>query len=153
MSARDKKGGNVGKKFVKFFSSIKSELKKVVWPDRKKLVQSTVTVLAICLIMAGVVFAIDKVLSGALGAMGFYPETSKEAVTTPSATMPAVPTLGATSQKSDSSAEVSSPETSDGASQGQEGEEEVEDTDVDTEADADTDANTETETNTESASE
>ena len=62
MPEKDKKAGKFGKKIVKFFSDIKSELKKVIWPDRKKLIQSTVTVLAICAIMAALVFVIDKVL-------------------------------------------------------------------------------------------
>ncbi|MHB8964233.1 MAG: preprotein translocase subunit SecE, partial [Saccharofermentanales bacterium] len=68
-----------GKKIVKFFLDLKSELKKVVWPDRKKLTQSTITVLMICLMMAVLVFVIDKVLSGTLNAVGFFPDTSSAA--------------------------------------------------------------------------
>jgi preprotein translocase subunit SecE len=66
----------IGTVVSKFFSELKSELKKVVWPDRKKLTQSTITVLSICLIMAFVVFAIDRVLAGTLGLVGFFPDTN-----------------------------------------------------------------------------
>lgn len=87
MADKGKKAG-AGKKLVKFFGDIKSELKKVVWPDRKKLTQSTITVLAICLIMAALVFAIDKVLSGSLDAIGFFPEISEE-TSQPAVSIPA----------------------------------------------------------------
>ena len=83
MPEKDKKAGKFGKKIVKFFSDIKSELKKVIWPDRKKLIQSTVTVLAICAIMAALVFVIDKVLSTTLDAVGFFPDTESQTVSKP----------------------------------------------------------------------
>lgn len=68
------KSGNIGKRIVKFFSELKAELKKVVWPDRKKLVHSTLTVISICLIMALIIFVIDRILAGGLGLVGFFPE-------------------------------------------------------------------------------
>lgn len=76
MPDKNNKAVKIGKKLVKFFLDLKSELKKVVWPDRKKLTQSTVTVLMICLLMAVLVFVIDKVLSTSLNLVGFFPETS-----------------------------------------------------------------------------
>ncbi len=66
----------VGKKIAKFFVELKAELKKVVWPDRKKLTQSTITVVMICLFAAIFIFSVDKILSGFLGAVGFFPESS-----------------------------------------------------------------------------
>lgn len=68
-----------GKKIIKFFMELKSEMKKVVWPDRKKLTQSSITVVAICLLAAALIFAIDQILSGVLGAIGFFPKTSSTA--------------------------------------------------------------------------
>lgn len=79
MPDKNNKAVKIGKKLVKFFLDLKSELKKVVWPDRKKLIQSTVTVLTICFLMAVLVFVIDKVLSGSLNAVGFFPDTSTAA--------------------------------------------------------------------------
>ena len=72
--SKTSKSGNIGKRVTKFFSELKAELKKVVWPDRKKLVQSTITVIAICLIMAAIIFVIDRLLAGGLGLVGFFPE-------------------------------------------------------------------------------
>lgn len=66
----------IGKKIAKFFSELKAELKKVIWPDRKKLIQSTTAVLMICLFAAVFIFAVDKLLSGVLDVVGFFPETS-----------------------------------------------------------------------------
>lgn len=89
MSKKGKKTDNVGKKIIRFFGDIKSELKKVIWPDRKKLIQSTITVISICLIMAVLVYSIDKVLSMSLNAIGFFPEVSSESKTAP-VSIPAV---------------------------------------------------------------
>ena len=72
--SKTSKSGNIGKRIVKFFSELKSELKKVVWPDRKKLISSTLTVISICLIMAAIIFVIDRILAGGLGLVGFFPE-------------------------------------------------------------------------------
>ena len=108
MPDKEKKAGNFGKKIIKFFSDIKAELKKVIWPDRKKLVQSTATVLAICAIMAALVFVIDKVLSGSLEAVGFFPDTSSKAVSLPVS----VPAISVELSSESSSAEESSQDTS-----------------------------------------
>ena len=82
------KFGNIGKKIVKFFVDLKAEMKKVVWPDRKKLIQSTIAVVSICFIAALIVFTIDKILSTSLGAVGFYPKAdSSEATNNPLPTL------------------------------------------------------------------
>ena len=44
-----------------FFKSFKTELKKVVWPTPKQLVNNTVTVITIVLICAAIVFVLDFV--------------------------------------------------------------------------------------------
>ena len=44
-------------KIVKFFKEVKSEMKKVVWPSRKQLVNNTLIVIAV-VILVGVVIAI-----------------------------------------------------------------------------------------------
>jgi len=110
MPEKENKAGKFGKKIIKFFSDIKAELKKVIWPDRKKLIQSTVTVLAICAIMATLVYVIDKVLSASLEAVGFFPETSSQAASAP-LSLPAV-SVELSSETSSASAEGSSQESS-----------------------------------------
>ncbi len=40
---------NLGKRLTNFFVSMKAEVKRVMWPDRKRLIQSTATVLVIAL--------------------------------------------------------------------------------------------------------
>lgn len=66
------KTAQTGKKLKNFFANMKAELKRVVWPDRKRLIQSTATVLAIC-IMAGIIlFLVDTLVGGILENIGFY---------------------------------------------------------------------------------
>lgn len=95
MSDKDKKMNKFeqsGKRVAKFFIELKAELKKVVWPDRKKLIQSTVTVLTICLIMAVLVYLIDAVLRGSLNTVGFFPQASSSSTTTSQNTgLPTIP--------------------------------------------------------------
>lgn len=86
----------IGKKMVKFFMELKSELKKVVWPDRKKLTQSTITVVMICIFAAVLIFSVDRVLSGFLGLVGFFPESQSSTV----ATSNLLPTAAVQSQTS-----------------------------------------------------
>ena len=54
-----KKENNKNKK--SFFKDFKAELKKVVWPTPKQLVNNTVTVIALVLIVAAIVFVLDFV--------------------------------------------------------------------------------------------
>ena len=42
-----------------FFKDFKAELKKVIWPTPKKLVNNTVAVITIVLITAAIVFVLD----------------------------------------------------------------------------------------------
>lgn len=74
---------SAGKKLKSFFISLKAELKRVVWPDKKRLIQNTATVLAICLIAGLILFIVDSVLGGILEGVGFYtPNTTTAATTT-----------------------------------------------------------------------
>ena len=47
------------KKDKRFFKDFKAELKKVIWPSTKQLVNNTTAVIAIVLIIAVIVFALD----------------------------------------------------------------------------------------------
>ncbi len=77
----------LGLKIGKTFLDIRSELKKVIWPDRRKLVSSTMTVVAICLVFGIVIWVVDGILSLVLESVGFF--KSNTATATPT-TAPAV---------------------------------------------------------------
>ena len=54
---KDKKDNSKNKK--SFFKDFKAELKRVVWPTPKQLVNNTVAVITIVLITAAIVFVLD----------------------------------------------------------------------------------------------
>lgn len=53
------KDNKVKKEKKHFFKDFKAELKKVIWPTPKQLVNNTVAVIAIVLIIAVIVFVLD----------------------------------------------------------------------------------------------
>ena len=50
-----------------YFKGVKSELKKVVWPDKKKLINYTGVVILLSTIISLVVYVLDIVIHRALG--------------------------------------------------------------------------------------
>ena len=42
-----------------FFKDVKAELKKVIWPNSKQLINNTVAVIAVVLIIGAIVFLLD----------------------------------------------------------------------------------------------
>ena len=48
-----------------FFKDFKAELKKVIWPTPKQLINNTITVIAMVLITAVIVFALDLIFESA----------------------------------------------------------------------------------------
>ena len=62
----------IGKSLKSFVVNLKSELKRVVWPDRKKLLHNTATVLAICVMASILLFLVDSIFGGILEGIGFY---------------------------------------------------------------------------------
>jgi preprotein translocase subunit SecE len=61
------KAGKVAKtkkkvRIFKFIREVRSELKKVIWPTRKQLVNYTISVLLISLIMGSMIWIADAVL-------------------------------------------------------------------------------------------
>lgn len=76
----------LAKRLKSFLINLKSELKRVVWPDRKRLIQSTATVLAICVLVSVILFVVDTVLRQSLDAVGFYDTSGTTATTATSAT-------------------------------------------------------------------
>jgi preprotein translocase subunit SecE len=53
-------------KIINFFSDIVKEMKKVTWPKKEELKDSTMVVIITSLIFAVFVFIIDKILSEGL---------------------------------------------------------------------------------------
>jgi preprotein translocase subunit SecE len=45
-----------------FFSDVSKEMKKVSWPTQDQLKESTMVVVATCVVFATLVFAIDRVV-------------------------------------------------------------------------------------------
>lgn len=59
-----KKGG-----IKKYFRDLKSEIKKVVWPSRKQVVNNTGIVLTVMVIMGLFLFGVDTGLAAAINAL------------------------------------------------------------------------------------
>lgn len=51
------------KAIKKFCKDLKGEIKKIVWPDAKTVIKSTLIVLAVVLVVGLVIFGIDTVLT------------------------------------------------------------------------------------------
>jgi preprotein translocase subunit SecE len=50
-------------KIIAFFEDVVKEMKKVTWPKKDDLRDSTIVVLVVCLVVAGFVYVIDQLLS------------------------------------------------------------------------------------------
>ncbi|MBO5447925.1 MAG: preprotein translocase subunit SecE [Ruminococcus sp.] len=59
-----KKGG-----IRRYFKDLKAEIKKVVWPTRKQVVNNTGIVLSVMVVMALFLFAVDSGLGAAIQAV------------------------------------------------------------------------------------
>lgn len=59
-----KKGG-----IKKYFRDLKSEIKKVVWPSKEKVVNNTGVVLSVMVVMAVALFGIDALLMAGMNAI------------------------------------------------------------------------------------
>ena len=51
----------MGRRISRWFREMKSELKKVVWPSRKQLVNNTLVALAVMVVCAVVIWGFDQV--------------------------------------------------------------------------------------------
>ena len=61
-SKKGKKSGKTG-----FFSSLKSEFKKIIWPNRQSLFKQTVAVLFCSVVVALVIYGLDFLITMGLG--------------------------------------------------------------------------------------
>ena len=53
-------------KIIGFFTDVVKEMKKVTWPKREELQDSTIIVLVVCLIIGAFIYVVDMVVSGVL---------------------------------------------------------------------------------------
>lgn len=63
------------KGIVNFFKSVRSELKKVSWPNRKELINYTMVVIAVCALISFVVWLFDTGIIELLKLIGIYPSS------------------------------------------------------------------------------
>ena len=64
-----KKRKNIFKRIAKWFRELKSELKKVVWPTPKQVVNNTIVVLVLVVVAAVVVWAFDQLAAQGINAL------------------------------------------------------------------------------------
>ena len=50
-------------KIKKFFEDVVKEMKKVTWPTKAELMESTKVVIIVCLILAGFTYVIDMLIN------------------------------------------------------------------------------------------
>jgi preprotein translocase subunit SecE len=50
-------------KIKNFFEDVIKEMKKVTWPTKLELIESTKIVIVVCIILAGFAYAIDMLIS------------------------------------------------------------------------------------------
>ena len=50
-------------KIIKFFEDVVKEMKKVTWPTKAELMESTNVVIIVCLILCGFTYVIDMLIN------------------------------------------------------------------------------------------
>jgi len=50
-------------KIINFFEDVVKEMKKVTWPTKAELFESTKVVIVVCIILAGFAYGIDMLIS------------------------------------------------------------------------------------------
>ncbi len=53
---------NTAKRTTKFFTDTRSEMKKIVWPTRKQIVNNTIIVLVVVAVVGVFLFGLDTVM-------------------------------------------------------------------------------------------
>ena len=65
MSAAKKEG--ITKRIGRFFREVRSEMRKVIWPNRKELVNYTGVVVASVVVVSIIIWVLDTFFSGVIG--------------------------------------------------------------------------------------
>jgi preprotein translocase subunit SecE len=50
-------------KIIKFFEDVVKEMKKVTWPTKDELLESTKIVIVVCIMLSGFAYVIDMLIS------------------------------------------------------------------------------------------
>jgi len=50
-------------KIIKFFEDVLKEMKKVTWPTKNELMESTKIVIVVCMVLAGFTYVIDMIIN------------------------------------------------------------------------------------------
>ncbi|MEO0206602.1 MAG: preprotein translocase subunit SecE, partial [candidate division WOR-3 bacterium] len=58
---------NIGNRFQQYIKNIYFEMKRVTWPTKNELVNSTIIVIVISIFVALVIFVLDRVFTALLG--------------------------------------------------------------------------------------
>ncbi len=66
---KKRRGRSIFARIAKWFRELKSELKKVVWPTRKQIINNTIVVLVLVVISAIVIWAFDWLASQGINAL------------------------------------------------------------------------------------
>ena len=53
-------------KIIKFFEDVLKEMRKVTWPTKAELFESTKVVIIVCIILAGFTYVIDMIINQVL---------------------------------------------------------------------------------------
>lgn len=53
---------NIFQKLAKFTKEVRSELKKVIWPSRKQVINNTLVVVIACILLGGIIWILDFAL-------------------------------------------------------------------------------------------
>lgn len=75
----------MGRSIKKFFTGLKAECKKVVWPDRKTVLKSSLVVIVSVVIIGAVIWAVDLGLSNVVKLLVNLASKTSEAETTTAA--------------------------------------------------------------------
>ena len=70
------------KKQKHFFKDFKAELKKVIWPTPKQIVNNTIAVVVIVIITVIIVFALDSIFKLANNGVNVFKQSIKDKVST-----------------------------------------------------------------------
>lgn len=72
MAAKSSANKGFFKGIGNYFKSVRSELKKVSWPNRKELVNYTIVVIAVCALISSIVWLFDTGILELLKLIGIY---------------------------------------------------------------------------------
>jgi preprotein translocase subunit SecE len=80
--SESKKSKNIFKRIAKRFSDVKQELKRVIWPTRQKLIQTSIIVLVVIGVFTILLTGIKKGAGFILEEVGFYNQNIETSETT-----------------------------------------------------------------------